>query len=42
MSLLLTLKIFHTFFSVSIVDFKQGDVCWDTADTCGNVQTYSD
>ena len=28
MSLLLTLNIFHTFFSVSIVDFEQVNVCW--------------
>ena len=26
--LLLTLKIFHTFFSVSIVDFEQVNVSW--------------
>ena len=28
MPLLLTLNIFHTFFIVFIVDFKQGYVCW--------------
>ena len=28
MSLLLTLNIFHTFFSVSIVDFEHVNVCW--------------
>ena len=26
--LLLILNIFHTFFSVSIVDFEQVNVCW--------------
>ena len=29
MSLLLTLDIFHTFFTVSTVDFKQVNICWD-------------
>ena len=28
MSLVLTLKIFHTFFSVSIVDIEQVMICW--------------
>ena len=27
--LLLTLNIFHTFFSVSIVDFQQLNISWD-------------
>ena len=27
--LLLTLNIFHTFFSVSIVDFEQANVSWN-------------
>ena len=26
--LLLTLNVFHTFFSVSIVDFEQVSICW--------------
>ena len=30
-SLLLTLYIFHTFFSVSIVDFVHIFICWDIA-----------
>ena len=28
-SLLLTLNIFYNFFSVSIVDFEQEQVCWE-------------
>ena len=27
--ILLTMNIFHTFFSVSIVDFEQVNVCWE-------------
>ena len=32
MYLLLTLDIFHTFYSVSIVDFEQINVSWDNLD----------